>query len=81
MRQAGIIHYAKLKNSQRLQRGLAALKRAGKRGLTTREWQTRADICNPHTDSAELKANGIRITCTPEGRSPTGANVYRYRLV
>lgn len=74
------IKYAILKDSPRLQRALEALKKAGLVGLTTREWIQKANICAVNTIAAELKANGIPVVCKAQGRSPDGANVYRYTL-
>lgn len=75
-----MIHYATLADSPRLKRALAALERAGTRGLTTRELIYAADICAVNTVVAELRANGIAVDCVYEYHTATGARVYRYRL-
>ena len=56
-----MIHYAKLKNSPRLQRLLKVLKRG--RAYTTRELMYLADICAVGTAVAELRRNGFQIDC------------------
>lgn len=79
-RNSGKIHYAKLSDSPRLQRVLKALEDAGMVGLTTREIILKAEVCAVNTAIAELRSNGIKILCKPQGHSPSGANVYRYML-
>lgn len=80
MKRPGSLHYAKLESSPRLQRALASLREHPK-GLTTRQWIDRADICACNSVAAELRKNGYNVTCGFEGRSPTGSSVFRYRLV
>lgn len=71
---------ARLDKSPRLQRVFDALKTAGNAGLTTMEIIQRANVCAVNSIAAELKANGIGVTCTREGRTADGAAIYRYRV-
>lgn len=73
------LRYANLQTSPRLQRALAALQ-AHPRGLTTMEWIREAGICAVNSCAAELRANGYRVICKPEGKSAEGASIYRYTL-
>ncbi len=73
------MNQASLKTSPRLRRALAALQR-NPNGLTTRGWIREANICACNSIAAELKANGVPITCHHEGRR-NGASLFRYRLV
>ena len=62
-----MIHAAKIENSPRLQRFYSALRKGAR--LTTRELIQKANICNPNTCSAELRANGINAKCRREGKN------------
>jgi hypothetical protein len=73
----GMIHYGKLQTSPRLRHALAVL-RGYPGGLTSKQWQSRGRICSCGTTKAELKRNGIRISCTFERVTATGAKIYRY---
>ena len=73
------LRYANLQTSPRLQRDLRALQ-AHPEGLTTRQLIQEANVCACNSIAAELRANGYRIACRPEGRSPDGASIYRYTL-
>ncbi len=73
------IHFARLDKSPRLQRAIAKL-REFPGGLTTKQWQSRANLCNAHTCAAELKAQGYRIECHYEGRGAGGSSIFRYEL-
>jgi hypothetical protein len=61
---AGRIHAAKLEKSPRLQRFLAVLKQHPD-GISTRDVQFAADVCNAHSCAAELNApiNNIPVDC------------------
>jgi hypothetical protein len=73
------LHYASLRTSKRLHRALSALEEFPG-GLTTRQWSRRANICACNSVAAELRAQGIPITCTHEGRTKDGGQVFRYRI-
>ena len=68
------MHFAKLADSARLQRALAALREAGEAGLTSMQWIERAQIVAPGTVAPELRKQGVNVVCKREG------NVWRYRL-
>jgi len=66
------MHYAKLRNSRRLQRVLALL--SDGREHSTRDIIMRAQVCAVNSIIAELRANGLPVTCRVCG------GVYLYRL-
>lgn len=76
----GKIHAGKPETSRRLGVVLASLRRAGAKGLTTRELATLANDCATHSSVAELRAAGLDISCVCEGVK-NGRRVYRYKLV
>jgi hypothetical protein len=80
MREPGRIHAATIEGSARLRAVLAFLKARGQAGATTREIIQETGYCAINSIISELRECGERITCTPEGKSPTGSAVYRYRL-
>ena len=71
-RRLGAIHAARLEHSPRLRASLALLMAASARGekISTRQWLMHPDsrTCNPHTDKAELLANGIAVQHEQQGR-------------
>lgn len=75
------MHAATLSRSARLQAVLAFLSDRGERGATTRELQDATGSCAVHSDIAELRANGVTVTRTYEGKTLFGRQVNRYRLV
>lgn len=74
------IHFASLATSKRLQRVLTALQAAGAHGLTTREIVALADVCAVNSAICELRRNGFPTECRMEGRTDSGASVFRYIL-
>lgn len=62
------------------QRVLAALREAGREGVTTSHIRYEMGIANPAERIQELEALGHQISSTPEKR-PGGARIARYRLV
>lgn len=81
MRATGHIHAAKLDASPRLQRVLSFLRIRGSQGATTREIVEHADVCAVNSIISELRTAGIEVHCKMDGRSPSGASVYRYSLM
>lgn len=71
-------HSARLETSPRLKRVLAYLETKGAGGATTMEIVRACDVCAVNSIIDELRHNGLRIDCLPEGRSATGSNVFRY---
>lgn len=71
---------ANAERSARLGRTLAHL-RACADGLTTWELIERTGSVAPHSDAAELRANGYNVECKYQGMTSEGRRVYRYRLV
>ena len=74
------MHAANADKSRRLCRTLAIL-RAHPDGLTTMELISWTGSVAPHSDAAELRANGYNVECRYHGTTPEGRRVYRYRLV
>ena len=72
------MHAAKLSRSPRLQRTLDVL-RAHPGGCTTLELVLLTGSCAAHSDVAEIRANGIPVSCQYE-RTANGRRVYRYRV-
>ena len=72
------MHAASLAKSPRLQRTLNVLK-AHPAGLTTMELVHQTGSCAVHSDAAELRANGIPVSCEYQG-TQNGRRIYRYRL-
>ena len=72
-------HAARLERSARLQRVLVVL-RAHPAGITTRELILFTGSCAPHSDVAELRANGYLVACDGVGRTGDGRKVFRYTL-
>ena len=70
---------AKLEKSSRLQAVLAFLRDRGERGATTAELQAATGSMAIHSDVAEVRANGVEVSCAYDGTS-NGRRVYRYRL-
>jgi len=70
------MHAARLSESPRLRRVLEALERNHK-GLTTRGIIELANVCAVNSCVAELRANGINVSCSPV---PRARGVYLYRL-
>lgn len=66
MNQTGIIHYAKIESSDRLQRVLDVL--SDGRSHSTMEIVTAAQVCAVNSCIAELRMNGFRIDCKQIGR-------------
>ena len=66
------------RESPRLQRVLAALRRADGE-LTTREIVVEADVCAVNSCVAELRDGGFDIRCRQEVRN--GRRLWLYRLV
>lgn len=73
------MRHAKLSTSRRLQAVLRALE-VHPRGLTTYELTLHTGGCAIHSDIAELRANGVQISCAYQGKSAAGRRVYRYTL-
>lgn len=66
------MHFARVKNSKRLQRVLGLL--SSGREYSTREIIVHANVCAVNSIISELRQNGIRIACR------VSAGVYFYRL-
>lgn len=66
------MHFAKLRTSKRLQRVLGLL--ASGREYSTRDIIVGANVCAVNSIVAELRRNGIAITCR------VSAGVYFYRI-
>jgi hypothetical protein len=66
MSQTGVIHYAKVENSDRLRRVLGVL--SDGRSHSTMELITEAQVCAVNSCIAELRMNGFRIDCKQIGR-------------
>lgn len=75
-----MIHFAKLKTSERLQRIYDLLKQRGHLGASTLEITQLCDTVCAGTGVAELRANGKRIRATHERNVATGRRVFRYFL-
>ncbi len=73
------MHAARVANSSRLTLALLAL-REHPQGLTTRDLLDMTGSCAPHSDVAELRANGYRIDCRRVRSTARGRSVYRYVL-
>jgi len=69
---------AKLSRSPRLQKTLEVL-RAHPDGCTTLELVLFTGSCAAHSDVAEIRANGIPVSCSYQ-RTANGRRVYLYRL-
>ena len=74
------IHFAKLENSERLQRIYRLLQEVGPRGATSREIDLVCDTVCAHTGIAELRANRKKIATRMERETRTGRRVFRYIL-
>lgn len=72
------MHAASLSRSHRLQKTLDVI-RAHPGGCTTYELVLLTGSCAVHSDVAELRANGIPVSCAYE-RTANGRRVYRYRV-
>lgn len=70
------MHAARIGSSPRLRRVLAAL--AGGAELSTREIVARADVCAVNSCIAELRANGVAISCRQEARG--GQRRFFYKM-
>jgi hypothetical protein len=66
--------------SDRLQKPLAALRAAGKDGITPIELGAICNSTRPTSDLSELKQWGIPIEKTWLGYSPNRRRVYSYKL-
>ena len=72
------MHAADLAKSPRLRRTLDVL-RAHPAGLTTMALVQWTGSCAVHSDVAELRANGIPVTCEYQGLRD-GRRIYLYRV-
>ncbi len=68
------MHHAHRKTSDRLRRVFRALKRAPRKGLTTRGLELRANVCAVSACISELRADGVPVECRRE------AGLFWYRL-
>ena len=66
MSRTGVIHYAKIENSDRLRRVLAVL--SDGKPHSTLEIIAYARVCAVNSCIAELRMNGFRIQCRQAGR-------------
>lgn len=66
MSQAGVMHFARIETSDRLQRVLDIL--SDGRSHSTMEIITEAQVCAVNSCIAELRMNGFRIDCKQIGR-------------
>lgn len=75
----GVIHFAKLEKSERLQRVLAVLMVGG--AYTTLQISRRANVCAVNSCIAELRENGYDIKCKQIGgpKAPEGER-FEYTL-
>lgn len=74
----GIIHFAKLEKSPRLQRLLAFLQTGGE--FSTRDIILNTGLVAINSAVAELRMNGISISCRVLKDREDGARVWAYRL-
>lgn len=72
------MHYAKLKESKRLQRVLALLQDGAKH--STRDIVIRAGVCAVNSAISELRANGLTVNCEFAGRNDDGSSVFLYYI-
>lgn len=83
MRKPGM-HAGNLATSERLQKLDAFLRLRGHRGATSIEITDCLDRPAASTDVSELRRNlrraGEDVICTPEGRTPDGRKIFRYRI-
>lgn len=66
MNRTGVIHYARIENSDRLRRVLAVL--SDGHPHSTLEIIQSAEVCAVNSAIAELRMNGFRIECRQIGR-------------
>ena len=74
------MHFADVTKSQRLQRTLSALKKAGRRGVTSRELAEVRGSVAVGTDVSELRAQGHEIECFYSHQTGNGSKIYVYVL-
>lgn len=67
------MHYAKIENSERLQRALKLLKKGGR--YTTRQIIRKAHVCAVNSVIDEIRENGYNVPCKRE------KNIWYYELV
>jgi hypothetical protein len=72
------MHYAKLKDSKRLQRVLSLLQDGAKH--STRDIVLRAGVCAVNSVVSELRANGITVNCDFRGRTENGDSIFEYYI-
>ncbi len=77
----GHMRAARLAHSPRLQALHELLAERGASGATSREIVLETGSCAPHSDVAELRANGLDVQCALDHVSPNRRRVYRYTLV
>jgi len=74
----GIIHYAKLEKSPRLQRLLAFLQTGGEH--STRDIILNTGVVAVSSAAAELRAQGFDVGCKYQGETEDGSRVFVYWL-
>lgn len=74
------MHAPNVFTSDRISKLFFALKGAGGLGLTTLQIQQQTGSMAPGTDVSALRANGYIVSCAYEGRTASGAKLYRYVL-
>ncbi len=75
----GLMHYASLKRSKRLQRMAKLL--SDKLPHSTMEIARKANICAVGTAASELRKNGMSISCEYFGKTNDGEKIYHYRIL
>ena len=78
MKPKGIIHFAKLEKSPRLQRLLAFLQMGGEH--STRDIIVNTGVVAVSAAASELRANGFDVGCKYQGETEDGNRVYVYWL-
>lgn len=79
MTRTGKIHFARLDKSSRLTSFLNFLRLHP--NATTREIQIGAEVLNPNSAAAELRALGYTVDCRFDRVTDTGRRIHRYSLL
>lgn len=72
-------HHSTL-DSPRIAKLLDFLKQRGHAGATTLEITANCETTRASSDISELRANGVDVSCSYEGKTATGRSINRYAL-
>ena len=68
-------------HAERMQKLLTFLRERGQHGATTLEINEHCSSTRASSDVSELRANGVRVVMSYEGKTESGRKIHRYAIV